>query len=215
MFQEEAGREDAEFLRNVAGRGFLWGPLADGAVSNHGAGVKDNGDDDAGDESFPGSAGAQRRNKCWVLGEPSIADMHKRVSISSERDYHTAYTPCSLDMPAASPLCSFAPQPFAFVNPTEYARQPREDAVDELPGTVMVGGRSMASSVGGTAEVALMMPSLSGSSAMSSGIISGFRRALVWADGGGGAGAAAATATCPSVVSRCAPTSTLGMIATR
>lgn len=52
----------------------------------------------------------------------------------------------------------------------------------------------------------LMMPSLCGSSAMSSGVISGFRRALVWADGGGGGGAATATATCPSVVSRCAPT---------
>ncbi|CAN0183645.1 unnamed protein product [Pylaiella littoralis] len=44
-----------------------------------------------------------------------------------------------------------------------------------------------------------MMPSLSGSSSMSSGVISEFRRALVWADGGGGGVAAAAA--CPLIVS--------------
>ncbi|CAM9321148.1 unnamed protein product [Ectocarpus sp. 13 AM-2016] len=42
-----------------------------------------------------------------------------------------------------------------------------------------------------------MVPSLAGSSELSSGVISGFRRALVWADGG----EAAAAAVCPSVVS--------------
>ncbi|CAM9478307.1 unnamed protein product [Ectocarpus sp. 8 AP-2014] len=42
-----------------------------------------------------------------------------------------------------------------------------------------------------------MVPSLAGSSDLSSGVISGFRRALVWADGG----EAAAAAVCPSVVS--------------
>ncbi|CAM9631668.1 unnamed protein product [Ectocarpus fasciculatus] len=42
-----------------------------------------------------------------------------------------------------------------------------------------------------------MVPSLAGSSDLSSGIISGFRRALVWADGG----EAAAAAVCPSIVS--------------
>lgn len=97
---------------------------------------------------------------------------------------------------------------FGFLTPTGHAHQPGEDTNHELTGTSVVvgGGRSLASSVGGTVEMTLMMPSLSGSSAMSSGVISGFRRALVWADGGGGGGAAAANATCPSVVSRCAAT---------
>jgi len=74
---------------------------------------------------------------------------------------------------------------------------------------VVFGGESQANSTAGETAggvtMAMVMPSLSGSSDMSSGVISGFRRALVWADGGGGDGAAevAAEATrCPSVVSR-------------
>lgn len=49
----------------------------------------------------------------------------------------------------------------------------------------------------------MMMPSLSGSSSMSSGVISEFRRALVWADGG--VGGVAAAAACPLIVSRYTP----------
>lgn len=49
-----------EFVRNVAGRGFLWGPLADEAVSHQAAGARNNGDDDAGDELLPGSG------RAWV-----------------------------------------------------------------------------------------------------------------------------------------------------
>lgn len=49
-------------------------------------------------------------------------------------------------------------------------------------------------SVASGSAMMVEMPSLSGTSDMSSGVISGFRRALVWADDGG--------AKCPSIVSR-------------
>lgn len=71
----------------------------------------------------------------------------------------------------------------------------------ERAGAMMAEGGSLVSSLGGQEDVAgveVMVPSLAGSSDLSSGVISGFRRALVWADGG----QAAAAAVCPSVVSR-------------
>ncbi|CAM9209134.1 unnamed protein product [Ectocarpus sp. 4 AP-2014] len=74
------------------------------------------------------------------------------------------------------------------------------ESTRERAGAMMAEGGSLVSSLGGQGDVAgveVMVPSLAGSSELSSGVISGFRRALVWADGG----EAAAAAVCPSVVS--------------
>lgn len=57
------------------------------------------------------------------------------------------------------------------------------------------GGSLEASTMGSTLAVAAEMPSLAGSSDLSSGVISGFRRALVWANDGG-------EASCRAVFSR-------------
>lgn len=58
-------------------------------------------------------------------------------------------------------------------------------------------GTSMAACTTGGGSMAVEIPSLSGTSDLSSGIISGLRRALVWSDEGGAASCAG------SVVSRC------------
>lgn len=57
------------------------------------------------------------------------------------------------------------------------------------------GGSLEASTMGSTLAMAAEMPSLAGSSDLSSGVISGFRRALVWANDGG-------EASCRAVLSR-------------
>lgn len=57
------------------------------------------------------------------------------------------------------------------------------------------GGNFVASTTASTVAMVAEMPSLSGSSDLSSGVISGFRRALVWANDGG-------EASCRAIISR-------------
>lgn len=68
------------------------------------------------------------------------------------------------------------------------------------PGTTFEGGSLASVTLGAgmtDAGVTVIIPSLSGSSDLSSGVISGFRRALIRADGG-----VATVEACPSIVSR-------------
>lgn len=135
---------DGIHAHHVAGRGFLWGPLAEvavnAAVPTTKTDAKSYGD---------GSSGS---------GAGTTTLVHAPAGGSTESSWHLR------------------------------------------PGATFEGESLSSGGLGvGMAEagVTILIPSLSGSSDLSSGVISEFRRALMRADGG------AAWEACPSIVSRC------------
>lgn len=145
----------------MAGRGFLWGPLAERASKHPTAAVDGRGTCDGCETVAPRETGAG-----------GIRDEHLPTTVPSHVRRNTFHT------------------------------QEGGDSNRERAGAIMAEGGSLVSSLGGQGGVAgveVMVPSLAGSSELSSGVISGFRRALVWADGGQ---AAATAAVCPSILSR-------------